>query len=128
MSTMSRKGFLKLLGGLVAGSAVVACHSSTPMVTVDAGPDAPAGCGTTNATVTIATNHVHAPHAMVVTKEEVAAGVDKTYDIMGAASHTHTVLVTAANFATLKGGGSVMITSSTEPTLMHNHVVTVSCA
>jgi hypothetical protein len=39
--------------------------------------------------------------------------------------HTHTVVLTAAHLATLKGGGSVTVTSG--PAAGHTHDFTVSC-
>jgi hypothetical protein len=93
--------------------------------------DAPAGCVASDAAAVIAENHVHSPHEVTVTSGEVSASAEKIYDIMGAATHTHSITVSAADFATLKGGGLVMITStegmlfgSNEP---HTHVVTLSC-
>lgn len=127
MSDMTRKSFVKLLGNTLLGGAAVgilaSCKGSS--ATVDAGTDAPAGCTTTDAVCTIADNHTHAPHKLVVTSADVQAGVDKTYDIMGAASHTHTITVTAADFAMLKTGGTIMHTSTVG--LCHTHVCTVSC-
>ncbi|NUO49121.1 MAG: hypothetical protein HOV80_09720 [Polyangiaceae bacterium] len=76
-------------------------------------------CGTM-----IATNHPQA-HTMEVTAAEVEAGADMTYDIMGASMHTHSVTLTAADFATLAQGGSVTKTSTMGG--MHTHEVTVTC-
>jgi hypothetical protein len=72
----------------------------------------------------IGTNHPMA-HTMTVSDADVQAGVDKTYNIQGASMHPHTVTVTAADFTTLAGGGTVMKTSSTDA--MHSHVVTITC-
>lgn len=72
----------------------------------------------------IANNHPQA-HTIEVTPADVEAGVEKLYDIMGASMHTHSVTVTAADFTTLAGGGSVMITSTMGG--QHTHVVTVTC-
>src|SRR5262245_5556894 len=107
MLKITRRSLLKLFGGSSA-VAILGCHgSSTPT------PDVPAAsCSTGMAACTIANNHVHAPHALVVTAADIQAGVDKTYDIMGQASHTHLVTVTAAQFATLKEPGTVMSTST----------------
>lgn len=90
--------------------------------------DAPTGCTVTMANVMIADNHPHGLHVLVVTPEDVAAGAEKSYMIMGAASHDHTVTITADQFTTLKGGGSVMVTSTPGTNgLDHTHVVTISC-
>ncbi len=82
-----------------------------------AGGAPPAGCEET-----IATNH---GHVLVVTPDDVAAGVDKTYDIMGSSMHAHQVTLTAADFTTLAGGGTVTTTSTTSSA--HSHGITVIC-
>jgi hypothetical protein len=127
---LTRRAFASFLGR--ASSVVVlglfgGCNgSSTP---IDAAVDTVPGCTAGNAGVMIANNHLHAPHSVVVSSADVAAGVDKTYDIMGIASHTHQITVTAADFATLKMAGTIMVTSTPGPAgLDHTHVVTVSCA
>jgi hypothetical protein len=124
MSNMTRKSFVRL-AVLSAAVIVSLCSCKKSATTVDAGPDAPAGCTLTDATVMIADNHPHAPHALVVPSADVQAGVEKVYDIMGVAAHTHTITVTAADFATLKAGGTIMETSTTA--LDHSHVITISC-
>jgi hypothetical protein len=90
----------------------------------DAGPSdtdaGSAGCAAPG--VTIGTNH---GHVLTVPPADVAAGADQTYDIRGTSGHTHSVTITAANFATLAGGGTVMVTSSNGAA--HTHAVTVIC-
>jgi len=73
----------------------------------------------------IADNHAHSPHNLTVPSADIQAGVDKTYDIMGMANHSHTITITAAEFATLLAGGTIMDTSTVG--LCHTHVVTTSC-
>ncbi|MEZ4373784.1 MAG: hypothetical protein R3B07_23385 [Polyangiaceae bacterium] len=80
------------------------------------------GGGGASCEASIVGNH---GHELVVTQEDIDAGVDKTYDITGAALHSHSVTVTAADFATLAGGGSVTVTST--DAAAHNHSVTVTC-
>ncbi len=127
MSMMTRKAFLKQLGlvTLAAGTASLMACSDDGSANVDAGPDGPSGCTATNAAAMIATNHVHSPHALVVSSADVTAGAEKTYDIMGTATHTHAITVTAAQFVMLQGGGTIMVTSTDG--IGHTHVVTVSC-
>jgi hypothetical protein len=81
-------------------------------------------CVVNGTTATIGTNH---GHSITVSAADVMAGVDKTYDIMGTSAHTHSVTVTAANFASLMNTptGSVMVTSTTGAT--HTHTVTILC-
>ncbi len=126
---ITRKEFLgRLLGsaaGLVGAAMVVGCSSSSDSSsgTPDAGSTSAASC-TMNGTVSaIGANH---GHVLVVSKDDVTAAVDKTYDITGTANHPHHVTVTAAMFGTLKNNTSVMMTSTTDAS--HNHPVTVMCA
>ena len=115
---LTRKEFLGVMG---AGVAVIAgCGSSGGSADANS---AVGNCLANGTSVTIATNH---GHAMVVSKDEVAAAVDKTYDIMGTATHTHSVTVTAPSFGTLTGNHSINVTSTT--TDGHNHNITVVCA
>ncbi len=63
---------------------------------------------------------------MTVTAQDVADGVDKTYDIQGASAHPHSVTLTAADSTMLSQGGTVMKTSTMGGD--HTHVVTITCA
>jgi hypothetical protein len=130
MFKIARGDFVQVLAGLSV-AAFCGCGGSSPPE-IDA---APPNCSVGNAAVTIgaspdfadsADNHAHAPHELVVTGADIAAGVEKTYDIMGQASHTHMVTVTAADFVTLQGGGTVEEASTM--TFCHFHVATISCA
>jgi hypothetical protein len=61
-----------------------------------------------------------------VTKEDITAGVDKDYHIMGAATHDHVVTITAAQFANLALNTTIADTSTV--TNMHSHLITIVCA
>lgn len=89
----------------------------------DAGSNEPS-CTQNGTVVEISANH---GHDMVVSKEDVEAGVEKTYDIRGTSGHVHLVTLTAANFATLAANGAVQV-NSTEEGSFHFHEVSVSCA
>jgi basic membrane lipoprotein Med (substrate-binding protein (PBP1-ABC) superfamily) len=122
---MTRNEFLRAIvkgaGGAAAVALVVGCSSNNTAAAPDAA--AVASC-TTNGTVdTIAANH---GHVLTVSKEDVVAGVDKTYDIQGTATHTHSVTVTAATFATLQANMAASLTSTTNA--MHSHGITIVCA
>jgi len=125
MSTMTRTEFLKWLGGGTALVALSACGDDGGSAAPDAAVDAPAGCTATNGVVVIMDNHPHAPHMVIVAKEDVAAAVDKTYDIMGSAAHTHMITITAAQFTELKSSASIMVASTDGGG--HTHMVKVSC-
>jgi len=87
------------------------------------------GCGEnvcrSGGSAAVGTNHSTAPHSLSIDAADFTAAAEKTYNIQGASAHPHTIVVTAANFAALKRGESVNITSSTDN--MHSHVVTLSC-
>ena len=70
----------------------------------------------------IGSNH---GHMMIVSQTEVDAAVAKTYNIMGTSLHDHTVMITAAQFASLKTGATLNIQSSSDGT--HTHTITVMC-
>jgi hypothetical protein len=63
---------------------------------------------------------------ITVTKADIMAGVDKSYHIMGGATHDHVVTITAAQFAMLALNTDISDTSTT--TNAHDHVITISCA
>ena len=120
---ITRRALFQLVGGTSAVAILGGCSGGSSTPEVDAPP---ANCSVGDASCTIKDNHVHSPHVLEVTSAEIAAGVDKVYDIMGAATHNHQVTVTAADFATLAGGGTVMIQSTVE--ICHSHLCTISCA
>ncbi|MCB9603259.1 MAG: hypothetical protein H6720_23330 [Sandaracinus sp.] len=68
----------------------------------------------------------HAGHVIMVSAADVSAGTERTYDIQGTSRHTHMVTVTAADFAALGRGETVMVTSTSGAG--HTHVVTLMCA
>jgi hypothetical protein len=72
--------------------------------------------------VTIAANH---GHALEVPLADVVAAADVTYDIQGTSGHTHSVTLTADQFAMLQEGTPVAVTSTVGDG--HSHEVTVDC-
>ncbi|MFS4455571.1 hypothetical protein [Maribacter sp. 2304DJ31-5] len=75
-----------------------------------------------NATA-ISNNH---GHTLTVSKEDIEAGVEKTYSIQGGSGHNHDITLTAENFTTLKSAKTIQVESSRGNS--HRHDVTVSCA
>jgi len=132
---MKRKTFLqKIVGAFlmaIPAYALFNCSSSdggspgNPYNDGNGNPDPNAGadCLTYGTNVNIAGNH---GHSLTVSVADINAGVDKTYNIEGSATHPHQVTVTAANFNSLKSNSSILITSSVNSD--HSHSVTVSCA
>ncbi|MGE0787586.1 MAG: hypothetical protein AB7S26_18065 [Sandaracinaceae bacterium] len=91
----------------------------------DAGPPRTdsGGGGSCTPASTIADNHAH---VLMIPEADLSSATDVTYDIMGGSPHNHTVTLTAAQLATLAGGGMVTVTSS--ETNAHSHGVTITCA
>jgi hypothetical protein len=112
---IARRGFLGLFGASIASTIAPSLGCSSDSGSPDAG-----GCG-----ITIATNHPHGPHKLTMTDADVMAAAEKTYDIQGAAAHSHMVTLTADQMAMLKAHGTVMVTSSDGEG--HTHMVTVTC-
>ena len=77
-------------------------------------------CGATGAE--ISGNH---GHTLTIDEADLNSMTDKTYNIMGTASHDHMVTFTAAQLASLKAGQSVVVNSTT--TNAHMHAVTARC-
>jgi hypothetical protein len=151
---MTRKEFLSTLGKVAAAAAaaaaLVACggdDSSPPPDAAGGNPDAPLGgpdappapdavpdaapppdagpsgnCLANGTSDVIGGNH---GHELTVAKADVAAGVDKTYDITGTALHSHAVTITAAMFAQLQANFGVMTVSTIGAG--HTHNITVTC-
>jgi hypothetical protein len=78
------------------------------------------GCAVTSAL--ISSNH---GHVLSVSAADVMAGVDKTYNIKGTSTHSHSVKITGAMFATLKSTQTLKVMSTTDSS--HSHSVTVTC-
>jgi hypothetical protein len=65
-------------------------------------------------------------HELIVTAADVAAGVDKTFDIQGISPHGHALKLTAADFEKMKRGGQAQVNSGTAtPGEDHYHLVYV---
>lgn len=125
---MNRKSFIKKTVGAaiiaIPAYSLISCSGddSTGVDMVE-DPDA-ADCLANGANATsISSNH---GHTLSVSKEDIDAGVQKTYSIQGASGHNHSVVVSSANFNTLKSEKTISIESSRDSS--HRHDVTVSCA
>jgi hypothetical protein len=147
---MTRKQFLRSALGVSAGilglTILTSCDDDDTIDTGDDGnggggggggggnetpPDAPpttaSRCLRNGTSTAIATNH---GHVLVVSKEDVAAGVDKSYNIMGSADHPHTVTITRAHFQSLAADAAIMTESSLNGSATfgtHSHGIMVAC-
>ena len=118
----TRREVLVLIVGGVVGAA---CGGSNPG---SSGPVNGGNCLANGTQVAIQTNH---GHVLVVPVADINAGVDKGYDIRGTADHTHTVTLTAADFASLKQNTGVEEASTISASAFygtHGHQIDVSCA
>jgi len=124
---LSRKDFLLGTLGLVAVGAVATSgcgpggNNPPDGGNGNDGGDDPS-CLDNGTSAAIEGNH---GHTLSVSEEDVAAGVEKIYDIRGSSAHAHSVTVTAANFATLAGNNPVTVSSTSGAG--HTHSVTVTC-
>ena len=81
------------------------------------------GCGMAVVAL-VSQNHTTGPHVLTIPPEDVTAGADKIYNARGQSSHDHFVQLTAADFATLKAGGTVIKKSCNST----DHEFVLSCA
>lgn len=79
----------------------------------------------TSTSVSTSQNHTH---SLSVSKEDVAAGVEKTYNLSQSADHDHQVTLSASNFQALKDSPNQSISITSTVDSGHSHNVTVSCA
>lgn len=117
---LNRKQFLGAVG---SGSVVLwlqACGGGGSGYG-DGGGGGAQSCGASG--TAIAGNH---GHSLTIPEADLSSSTDKTYNIMGSASHDHTVTFTAMQLAQLKAGQSVVVSSSV--TSSHQHEVTARCA
>ncbi len=66
------------------------------------------------------------PHTLTISKTDIDAAVaDKVFTLSMAAGHTHTITMSAADWTTLKGGGTVF--KFVEAGAYQDHCVVLSC-
>jgi hypothetical protein len=72
------------------------------------------------------TNNTHF-HSVAILASTVDATSDQTFTTStgGSDDHTHMITLTVANLGTLKGGGTVTVTSTTDD--YHNHMYQIGC-
>ena len=124
---MDRKTFIKK----VIGAAVIAVpvytalscstnESTPPQVGGGSDPD----CLSNGARASgITGNH---GHSLVVSRDDVNSGSEKTYTIDGTSGHSHSITISSTDFDKLKNNEPVEITSTVGSG--HDHIVIVSCA
>lgn len=130
---MNRKSFIRksTLGLLIAVPvySLLSCSGSddgpAPGPGPGPGPTPSGNCLLNGTNVAISENH---GHEFVVSKEDVAAGTQKTYILSEANTdgHIHNLTLTASQFETLKTNIRITATSTTGGGHIHN--ITVSCS
>lgn len=83
----------------------------------------PKDCLANGTSANISSNH---GHSLNVSKEDVEAGIQKSYSIEGGAGHDHQVTITSSHFSSLKNNQSIQADSTSGGG--HSHSITVSCA
>ncbi len=88
-------------------------------------PNPQANCLQNGTVTAISANH---GHSLTVSKEDVNAGVEKSYTLSQANTdnHIHQVTISATQFSNLKSNNQITATSTSDTG--HSHAVTVSCA
>lgn len=123
---MNRLDFIKRISTVaVVGLPIVAlansCSTTVDPVNVTVSDK---NCLENGTNSSIGSNH---GHELTVSKGDVNIGAAKTYNIAGSASHDHQVMISEANFASLKNNNtSIQVTSTSGSG--HTHSITVSCA
>jgi len=123
---MKRKAFIRnLTGALLLGLpvlSVLACSESEDLGD-DIDNDLSSDCISNGTTFSVFRNH---GHVIEVSKQDIADGLEKEYQITGTATHPHVVTVTESNFNSLKNNQQIQIESSTVQS--HFHTVTIRCS
>lgn len=134
---MYRKTFIqKATAGLLLGIpaiSILSCSGSddggdtnpNPSPNPDNDPPVSANCLDNGTNSTVASSAGHS-HSLTVSKEDVAAGEEKTYTLSNVDNHIHQVTITASQFQTLQENNSINLSSTSDAG--HTHGVTVSCA
>jgi len=125
---MKRNQFIRRVVGMaVIGIPVItlleSCYKEEEDPTPVTNPTGDKDCLANGTNASISSNH---GHSLIVSVDDVQAGIEKSYAIQGSSSHPHTVTISSSQFNTLKSNNSVEIVSSNDSG--HTHSVTVSCA
>ncbi len=127
---MDRKTFIrKTSAGILIGIPTVtllSCSSSddnsNPSTDDDQGSNGP-NCLENGTAISISSNH---GHSLSVSKEDVAAGTQKTYTLSQGDGHIHEVIISESQFEILQGNNQITAISTSDAG--HTHNVRVSCA
>jgi hypothetical protein len=116
---ITRKQFVQ---GSITAAIVVATGCSSDDTGDESGNESGGADCSMGADGSISANH---GHTASVPAADITAGAAKDYDIMGTATHTHTISLDATQMGNLAAGASVTVTSSSANN--HTHDVTLLC-
>ena len=102
---------------------LIGCGSSGGAGGGSSSPVAGGNCLANGVSVSMTLEH---GHVVAITTADIAAGIQKTYNIQGSGDHDHQVTITAADFANLQANQGIIEVSTTN--VAHNHNITVNCA
>jgi hypothetical protein len=116
---MSRKRFVEALLGGGALLLISGCGGGDDNDGPTGNPAPASGCGSV-----IAANH---GHVLAIAAADLDSPTARTYDIAGAAGHSHTITLSPAQLQQLKAGMAVAVTSSPFVGDGHTHGINISC-
>ena len=116
---ISRKRFIEALAGGSALLVFSGCGGGGSSYGGGNPPPPASGCSEA-----ISGNH---GHALTIAVADLDSPTAKTYDIMGAAAHSHQVTFSTTQLQQLKAGTAVTVTSTPFAGDGHTHNVTATC-
>jgi len=124
---MDRKTFIRKTAGVlllaVLAYALLSCSSSSDDSNSQLATIITGDCLANGTISVISNNH---GHILTVPKADVIAADWKSYSFTGNADHSHSVMVSSANFTTLKSNLQISVNSTSGDG--HTHNATISCA
>ena len=118
--SMTRKDFLALTFTLVGGGAVIAAGCGSSSSTTP-----PGGCSDPLPEGQEPDDTQHT-HTVTVAASALNATTDQIFTTSNL-GHTHMITLAVADLATIKGGGMVVVTSTSNGTPAHTHRYAVGC-
>lgn len=118
--SLKRRDFL--LKAALGGGALLLANCSGVEPAAEDGGDADGDCS--NGAQTTYTNVSHVHTELTLTAGDITAAVAGDYVLLGG-THTHTFNLTAGDFVTLQGGGT--LTKSESDGSGHGHTITITC-
>lgn len=131
---MDRKTFIqKTSAGLLLGIPAITMlgcsgsddEGSDPNPNPNPNPPNEVNCLDNGTISSVASSAGHS-HNFTVSRDDVSAGVEKTYELTENSGHRHQVTISADQFKSLQQNNSISATSTSDSG--HTHGISVSCA